>query len=1214
MNANPSKFIHAALLSLGASLTLAAAPALAASTDLANAPLANATTTEILPNILFDLDNSGSMDFPYMPDYVRQTNANWWQWCRGTDSKNTLVTCERGDPPTYLSTFNTLYYNPNTNYAWPVTSTGARLADVKGKTAYASPWNAVASDGYGIQSIDATEAVAPSTRPCATGSCTSLSATATVDLLKYPERMWCEKENLTNCRSAVQGSEYAYPNNTYKYLGVRYSDPFYYTGSVEWCKNTDTAPNQNYGKPGTCQAKKDATYKYVRFYNWNRVDIKNGVTLPPKHPARTDCAGAICTYAEEMTNFATWFAWYRSRMQMTKSAIGLAFRDVRGTAKTGADLKADPADANALHARVGLTTINSPVVVDIANFDAAQKATFYAKLYGAVPSGGTPLRTSLDRVGKIFQGTSSTFKDPVQFSCQRNFTILATDGYWNDSYSGVGDTDGVATATLPSKDTLKTADTLADVAYYYYHTDLRPEPCNDDKCTDNVPPSGSNAAVDDIAQHQHMTTFTVSLGIDGTLSYNENYKTATSGDYFDIKQGTKSWPKPTADAQETIDDLWHAAVNGRGTYFSTRDPGALEDGLKRALSSIERTTGSGGAAATSNLQPTAGDNFIYIATYRTVKWDGEISAYELELDKGVISSTVKWQADVLLKARITPAGNGDDRIIYTADGNTRTLFKEGTGGLTPAQLALFDNTKLSQYIDWSATQKTATTPAMLVNYLRGQDRLEDQDRPDAYGTYERLYRDREKVLGDIVHAQPIYVKAPPHNFTDAGYLEFKENNANRAGTLYVASNDGMLHAFNADNGQERWAYVPPMVLPEMWRLADLNYEKNHRYFLDGPLTISDAKIGGVWKTVLIGAMGKGGRGYYALDITNPTDPKPLWQFSAADNNNVGYSYGIPFINKMADGTWVAILSSGYNNTTTDGGSYPKADGQGHVFVLNLTTGALIKDISTKVGTDASPSGLARLNVRVDKFDEDATAKAVYGGDLYGNMWRFNLETGAASKVAELGASQPIMVAPEISTDKATRFVLYFGTGRYLGDTDLVDKSVQTMYAIVDDGSTVTKGKTGLVQKTFTTTGPSRSIVKSDVDLTKVFGWYMDFPAGERVSIDPHLFDGTLIFATTVPTATPCQPGGYSWLYQVNNLTGNNVLTTNPVAGTRLTSPVVGVTVAELPGGNAVIYAITADGKKPDPLDMQRNQAGTPGSEVPGTARTPKRVLWRELFD
>lgn len=1213
MNTAANKISCAMLVAAMFSLAATSWPAAAGTTDLADVPLANATTTTILPNIMLDVDNSGSMGLDHMPDYVSKNYTGTNAWCRGTDTGNTLKVCEQGDPPYFASTFNGVYYNPAVRYDPPVNSDGTP------KTSYGSPWTTVASDGYGVQRVDKSASADSCTAQGYTwgagDACPTYATNATVDLTtSYPERVWCKNSSDTppsaNCKSAIETSNtYIYPNGTYKWLKVQTGAPYYYTVSVQWCSNKNaTGADKNYGKENTCQSKKTSSYQYVRFYNWSRVDIKSTSTFPAKAAARTDCAGSTCTYTEEMTNFANWFAWYRTRMQMTKSSIGLAFKDVRGTPKTGLALTADPADPDYFHARIGFTTINTPVALNIANFDTSQKSSFYTSLYALAPSGLTPLRTSLNSIGKMYQGTSSTYTDPVQYSCQRNFVILTTDGYWNDSYSGVGDVDGAATCgttsepTRPSCDKLKTANTLADVAYYYYHTDLRPG------STDNVPSAGSNpnSPVDDVAQHQHMTTFTVGLGVDGTLTYQDGYKTSTSGDYYNITQGTQNWPSPSSNVQETIDDLWHAAVNGRGTYFSARDPGALQDGLQKALGNMASTTGSGAAAATSNLQPTSGDNYIYIATYRTLQWDGEMSAYTIDLGSGAINSSAAWQASTLLKAKIAASGDSDTRTIYVSEG---TLKQFTWANLSAGEQAYFDNTKLNQYADWSDTQKTTATGSLLVNYLRGQDRHEDQDRDASYGSYQRLYRDRDKIMGDIIHTQPIYVKTPPHNFADAGYSDFKAANASRSASLYAAANDGMLHAFNAADGTERWAYVPTMTLPNLWRLADRNYGNNHRFYLDGPMIATDAYIGGGWKTILIGAMGKGGRGYYALDITDPSAPLKMWEFSADSNNNVGYSYGTPFVTKLGDGTWVAVVTSGYNNVP-EGSNYSSADGKGYLFVLNLADGTVLKKFPTGVGTTGNPSGLAKINVRMVKFDVDNTAIGAYGGDLYGNMWRFNLDAAdgtAPTKLAALGAAHPIMVAPEIA-DINGKTAVFFGTGRYLGQTDLSDTTTQTIYGIKDDGTTTITGTAQLVQQTTSGTGSTRTLSKNSVDWTTQYGWYLNLPdSGERVTIDPQLYFGTLSIATTVPSATECQPGGYSWLYQLDYLTGGYVGNVATVAaGTRFTSPIVGLTVAKLQTGTPIFYPITADGKLPDPTTLSIASGG-------GAVGT-KRVLWREIVN
>lgn len=1177
-NTQPTPFCYGLVRIASLSLFLALLGQ-ANATDLADKPLANATTVDLLPNIFFILDDSGSMDSDYMPDYVNES------YCR--DNDGTTANCRAGDAPYYASAFNRIYYNPMFTYSPPVEHDGTS------KTSYGSPWTAVPNDGYGIQS------------------------SSTIDLTtQYPERVACKNssDNPTsaNCKKQLDASNnYIYPDSTYDNWVYKYGAPFYYNVSVEWCsQRNNSGVDKNFGKAGTCQARRTSTYQYVRYYNWSRVDI---VSTNNSYPGPNSTTR---TYAQEMTNFANWYAWYRTRMQMTKSGVGRGFADVRGTRSPTETI----AEQEKLHARVGLTMISDSGTSDgdtylaINNFDTAQKETWYKRLYKANPSSWTPLRGALSKAGQIYAGKKGS--DPIQYSCQRNFTILSTDGYWNTntespnnqlhpgsgSYgpfdmngNGVNDQDGLSTVTRPSYEKGKYEDTLADVAYYYYHTDLRPGTCS--VCKDNVTPAGTKQDEDDVATHQHMTTFTIGLGVDGTLAYQDGYRTSTTGDYVAIKQGTLNWPDAISNSgDERIDDLWHAAVNGRGIYFSARDPQSLEDGLKSALGAAEQKTGSGAAAATSNLQPTAGDNSIFIANYRTLKWDGELTSYALDLNTGAISSTPLWQASSQLDAKIAVTGDSDTRVIYTSSASSLKPFK--WSDLTTTEQASFDVSLLSQYGGWTTTEKTAATGESLVNYLRGHHRFEDQDRPAAFGTYYRLYRDREKTLGDIVHTQPVYVKGSFYNFADLGYQSFKTSLETRPGTVYVGANDGMLHAFD-ENGNERWAYMPPILMKEIWRLADNGYENNHRFYVDGPIAVSDANISGSWKTILVGALGKGGRGYFALDITNPDSPKYLWSYTANDNSNVGYSYGAPIITKL-DGSWVVLLTSGHNNIP-EGTNYLTANGGGYVWALDAGSGAVVKTWSTGAGSTISPAGLASLNVKAADFELDNSMLAAYGGDLLGNLWRFKND-GATELIISLPSDQPITAAPEIGEIDG-KTVLFFGTGRYLGSNDLALDKQQALYAVKDNGTSASSlGK--LIPKSISGT----SISGSDPDWGVDDGWYMNLPISkERVHLSPQLYFGTVIFASTIPEADACQPGGYGRVYFLDYRKGGTI--ENKPAYIQYTSPVVGFTIAKLPGGTPKIYTITADGGYPkgEPPTLPITAGGT-------GAGSGRRIMWRELLN
>lgn len=775
------------------------------------------------------------------------------------------------------------------------------------------------------------------------------------------------------------------------------------------------------------------------------------------------------------------------------------------------------------------------------------------------------------------------------------------------------------------------SDTLADVAMYYYQTDLRTSTLGNctgalgtSVCDNNVPGGGS-----DINPQQHMTTFTLGLGVDGTLGYADNYLSGGSADYNAIVQGTKNWPNPINNTgAERIDDLWHAAVNGRGVYYSARDPDTLVTGISNALAGVTARAGSAAAAATSNLEPVAGDNYLFVALYRTVFWDGDLQARTIDPITGAVSSNPIWTAQPLLDLKV--GANSDTRTIYTFDSGAANKLKPFLwANLSASERGYFDSVctganQMSQCASLTAAEQTLAVGENLVNFLRGQN-----------GNEVTLYRDREHVLGDMVTSQPVYVKKPPFEYVDTNYATFRDTTqASRTPMVYVAANDGMLHAFNGDTGQEEWSYIPPTLMSNLYRLADKTYSANHRYYVDGSPTVADicpnAPAGtctaAQWKTILVGGFNAGGRGYYALDITNPATPKALWNFTVADDNDLGYTFGNPVVTKRKDGTWVVAVTSGYNNVSP-------GSGVGYLFVLNANTGAVLEKISTGVGDTVTPSGLAKINVWVN-VATDNTAERFYGGDLLGNLWRFALDSatppaapvstaGTATRLAVLGATQPITTRPELTIVpyNGTEYaVVQFGTGRYLGLSDLSNTDQQTIYALKDNlsgtglGAVRTNGV--LVQQTLSNfTGGSgeqlRTTSTNPVDWANKSGWYVDLnPAnsspGERVNVDVQLQLGSLTVATNVPSNNACDVGGYSFLYNFDFKSGQYLQTaTLNAVGAKLSSNamVAGMNTIRLQSGKIItIITDTAGG-----VTSQETPTAVASS---GSAR---RVSWRELI-
>jgi len=1062
-----------------------------------------------------------------------------------------------------------------------------------------------------------------------------------------------------------------------------------------------------------------ATY-YGSFIRTDIVSTNNSYPYPgtaAKATGRTDCAGTTCTYAEEMTNFANWWTYYHSRMQAMKTSVSRAFKTLDN------------------RFRVGFSVISYTGATDGATFlgnktfELAAKNSWFTTLFASDTSGSTPLRGALSKAGRYYGNKLSGQVDPVQYSCQQNFTIISTDGYWNQggetstyknidlSGSLIGDLDGGSTPRPMYEGTTASSGSLADIAKFYYDTDLRTSALgncgggtstdfpsgNPDVCTNNVFVSSADKNL-----KQHMTTFTMGLGAEGTLNYMTDYLTANFGDYYDIKNGlgspTRNWPDPqvsstSTSVQERIDDLWHAAVNGQGIYFSAKNPDQIIAGFNSALSSITAKLGAAAAAATSTLNPVAGNNFAYVASYTTVKWTGNLEARSINTGTGVVSGNATWCVENVVasscaspgtivadtsgsstvyncvvpgstaaactspgifdtgtsecKTQIANACTGtmaakvgtttDTRTIFTANdaGNGVIAFDAAYASAHPTYFAAARINALNQWGALSASQQTAAAGTNLINFLRGQNGYEDRA---ANAAADRLYRARETVLGDALESQPAFISKPVFNYPYAGYSAYKTAQASRVGTVYMGTNDGMMHAFAASDGTERWAYVPSMVIPNMWKLASTSYGSNHVNFANGSAVTTDIycpqNCGGAtdgtasasWRTILVAGLNGGGRGYYALDITVPTAPTFLWEFTTTagigkvKDDDLGYSFGQPIVTRKADGTWVVLVTSGYNNTSP-------GDGFGYLFVLDANTGAIISKIGTGVG---GVSGLAKI---AGWNDEPAGNKVgyVYGGDLLGNVWRFDINsataaavgTGAVMKFATLFSDtaatlpQPITTAPVLGKVVNKRIV-FVGTGQYLQPGDLTTTQRQTQYAIKDDNATVTlvNPRTSLVNPTLTNNpdGTATRVATPDASGAKVDfltgrGWFVDFPDGgsggvgsERANIDSKLVEGTLLVPTIVPSSTVCSPGGYGWLNYFDYKTGLAVIPGNTgvgVASAKYDSTIVGVNVIFI-GGEPKVEIVTSTNPTPE-LDPNVTFNATPAGF------TGKRFIWRELM-
>ncbi|WP_342116174.1 pilus assembly protein [Pseudoduganella sp. OTU4001] len=957
-----------------------------------------------------------------------------------------------------------------------------------------------------------------------------------------------------------------------------------------------------------------------------RTSIISGQTYP-KAATRTDCAGAnSCTYQEEMTNFANWYSYYKSRMQMMKTAVGHAFSSLNANYRVGYALLSEAAVGGAMKLKP-------------AEFSGTSRSTFYTKLYETTTSGSTPSRPALDNVGRMFSNLSPyeypAGEEVVQFPCQQNFTLFTTDGYWNGgSTSNVVNNDNkedaarFCTRAGGCVDTRsQTAPSLADVALHWYNggsstetVALRGDALDKDMTKPGKVPAGSGENT-----HLHMNTFTLGLGMDGLMTYEKNYATApkVGGDYYNVITGVKTgcpwngggewvWPDPEVTnagntVQARVDDLWHAAVNGKGLYFSANEPKEVVDGLAAALGKMQQTIGAASAAATSTPNISLEDNDIFSDTFTTVKWYGELADRKIDTTTGEVGATPVWTTTGVLGKEV--GASSDTRSIWKID-EAGTLEDFSYANLSALEKSWFDSKCLSlpQCILLNATERaTVDSGANMVNWLRGQQQHADDKIYRAYTmttfTPTGASGPIPIVLGDIASSKPAYLREPRKSYTSAGYSTYKSENAKRPATVFTAANDGMLHAFDASNGEERFAYVPRITMSKLWNLTSTTYATNHIFTTDGSPELGDVIIEGKWRTVLVAGLNGGGRGFYALDVTEADKGiiKPLWELCASatvcashNDPDIGLTFGNPQFG-MWNNKWVVLLTSGYNNAPGVDG-VGTGDGKGYLYIVEVATGNILKKVSTGKGDATTPSGFAKITAITSDPASDPVFTYVYGGDNDGRMWRFDLTsaTGAVTvqELADAGASQPITARPDVTLcavkdehgEVSTKRVVLFGTGRLLDVPDTSNVDVQSLYLIKDTGAKIDVRGTGMVEQTLTASGGNTqtfTISNKDVNLLTKNGWFFDWKLnpGERMNLDPKIVSGVANVVTNIPSSeTSCSVGGTSNYYGLDVCKGFGI-DSDVVGGTLSnTSAAVGFIIVRLPKGELKMITTTAKGE------------------------------------
>jgi type IV pilus assembly protein PilY1 len=1242
--------------------TALATGSFAAQTDIAPAPLIVSSPQSVLPNLMFVLDDSGSMGWNYMPDEADNFEGRYG-----------FATAQ----------CNGVYYNPAITYRPPVDAAGVSLGD----SSFTGAWVNGFNRGAGTVDLRSQfRAYNENSDATATRAFYyTYSGTQTAEALKK----YADSSSLfyRECNSSPGGTS---EDGDSVFTRVDISDTSTErTNFANWFSYYRTRMLAMKSATGRAFSTVDDTYRvgYMSINNSAGSSFLNLATFDSTQktawyaklygasangwtPLREALSNSGRVYAGKLTSLHGVSVNDPIQYSCQKNFTLLS---TDGYWNGNAGFKVDGSTA------VGNQDSNDPRPY---NDGGSESNIYQATLTVSGDSNTTISSIKVGGVEILSASASSGKKDRINglaLAITTNInacTATATGNCGASGYRAVR-TGGTVTITAPAMTTVTpvltrstgtmsvaatafagatvtvagTSDTLADVASYYHDTDLRSSALGNasngttDVSANNVPPGGG-----DDATWQHMTTFTLGLGARGQMVFSPTYKIDTTGDFFAVKSGatassstctwqatgtTCNWPIPASNSRNNIDDLWHAAVNGRGTYFSATDPASLAVGLRSALQAINAIRSTAATATTSSPIVTSTDNARFISTFESGYWAGQLERFTIDLDTGEESGTPSWQAQQLLDARSHTA-----RTIYTYSALATNKLKPFTWAeLTADEKSKFQNAyissasaeagKLTQYCDageicMDDSLRSSDLGERLVNFVRG-------DRSNEGFSASEPFRQRVSVLGDIVNGRPLYVPPPRRLYVDDGYAAFANDTTVKARKkmVYAAANDGMLHAFDADTGEELWAYVPSMLMGKLYKLADKYYDNHHQYYVDGSPVEADVKFAdGTWRTVVVGGLNRGGRGYYALDVTDPANPKALWEFTHA---NMGYTFGRPEIGKLANGQWAAFVTSGYNNT----------DGKGYLYVVNVENGNLIRSIGTGTGDASNPSGLAQVRGWVEVGAYDNTVLRVYGGDLLGNVWRFDVNDNVAPSGYEAhklvtlsgptGDAQPVTTKPELGKVRG-HAVVFAGTGRSLGTSDLNDSSTQSLYAIKDSLGTTTLANprgtgSSFVKQTLTNStctaaqetagycvlnAPVRTGSGNAVNFASDNGWYIDLPATrEKIDTDSQLAFGVLAFSTNAYDSTACSVGGSSYSNFLNYATGAPVKSAQNLASVGFSAKLsTGASLVVLTKKDPTTGAVTK--KLVSTTCKSDGTCETMAVPPPEAAVTPRRTSWREL--
>ncbi len=782
----------------------------------------------------------------------------------------------------------------------------------------------------------------------------------------------------------------------------------------------------------------------------------------------------------------------------------------------------------------------------------------------------------------------TTWDDPIQYSCQKNFIVAINDAFpWLDkklpgtsftasTYSNddfgepsnpdtsinvttltntVGNLEGLA--SLGTKiDSIGRGNSfyVAGLAYYANTQDLR----------------------SDFDGKQTVRTFMID-----TQEYNRNpplgkdnmlWLTGKYGGFIDDNDDND----PNDGTPGAATSEWDADGDGEpDNYVLANRPDKMVNALKNAFEQIEEADSSV-TALSSNSTSLNSSTRLYQALFNNGNWDGNLLSFSINKVTGIVDSSPVWSASEQMP-------EWDARNIFTYNpaltGAKGINFRWAT--ISPDQKSFLEPRAELAISTGIPNQRK------ILQYIRG-NRDWEQESGGKFRNRQHFGESNSHAhLGDIVNSNPAYVSDEYYGYDElegaegSSYATF-QNGLSRPPMLYAGGNDGMLHGFNAETGQEKFAYIPNAIMANLKELADPLY--THQYFVDGSPRVGDAYFGSsTWKTVLVNSLGAGGKAIFALDVTDPDDfvesgfngSKVLWELSDSDDPDIGNILGEASIVRLNNGSWAAIFGNGYNSVNK----------KASLFIVDIQTGNVIKKLETKLGNNAGGENGLSNPIAIDS-DNDRIADVIYAGDLQGNLWKFDISSEDTSQwdIAFGDSTTPeplfracsedpcvkpqaITAKPQVGNHPDGGQMIYFGTGKFFetGDNLVgVSTQVQTYYAIRDnhaetDSSSLIAGRDELQQHSILSEVSaydnayritSDETVDYENESTPQYGWYLDLlppntanSQGERVISGSILKNGRIVFITFAPNPDPCaspESSSFSWLMELDAISGSSL--------------------------------------------------------------------------